>query len=439
MAGYANTGTALPTLQIRTAGVQFTERRPIQFNFAYKLLLLFLVVLYSNIARQFPALEPIRPAQLVASLALFTLIVEHTLAWRHFEMVWPESYALLAFAGVSGLSVLTALWVPWALTWEMDLLKMAAIYFLIVNVVDDERRLRLVAWTMVLGGLFPALGALNFYRQGIMVEGRARWHGIFANPNELAYGLVLLIPLAAALGAGRSRIVRAVLWGCIAAFMLTIYLTQSRGALLGLLVVLTLMGWRQKIPSIRIAMGAGILASILFAGIWWNRSQGFTNLSSDTHVQQRVATIKAGFEMFLDHPFLGVGVGCSSIGWPLYAPPGSFSPNWLHIHNTFVQVLCETGLLGFIPFILFLAFTLVHARRMAAMPSSPELASVPPLANAAEIAIWGFMVCGMSGGFALSWFPYILAGLVSAMKKITDTNAASAPAVRRGAQLLKAS
>jgi hypothetical protein len=35
-----------------------------------------------------------------------------------------------------------------------------------------------------------------------------------------------------------------------------------------------------------------------------------------------------------------------------------------------------------------------------------------------EIALWGFVVCGLSGGYLLTWFPYILLGLASSAKRI---------------------
>jgi hypothetical protein len=78
------------------------------------------------------------------------------------------------------------------------------VFFFIVNCANTERRLRGVMWTMVIGGLLPAAGTLRNYLQGNLVEGRAAWVGIFANPNEVAYSLVILLPLAAFLAPGRS-------------------------------------------------------------------------------------------------------------------------------------------------------------------------------------------------------------------------------------------
>jgi hypothetical protein len=46
-----------------------------------------------------------------------------------------------------------------------------------------------------------------------------------------------------------------------------------------------------------------------------------------------------------------------------------------------------------------------------------------PLASyaiALEIALWGYVVCSLSGGFTYGWWPYILMGLVVATKHIAS-------------------
>jgi len=40
------------------------------------------------------------------------------------------------------------------------------------------------------------------------------------------------------------------------------------------------------------------------------------------------------------------------------------------------------------------------------------------LMAALEIAFVGFVVCGMSGGYVMSWFPYLLAGAIGAAGQI---------------------
>jgi hypothetical protein len=87
-------------------------------------------------------------------------------------------------------------------------------------------------------------------------------------------------------------------------------------------------------------------------------------------------------------------------------------------HNTFIQAIGETGAIGCVPFLLFLGFGLYHVRKLARVTVLPGLAT---LSAGIEFAIWGFLVCGMSGGYVLTWFPYILLGLAASARQIGET------------------
>ncbi len=398
--------------------IDFMKRSANGVSIAYWLLLLFLTLLYSNLPMLMPALDVIRPAKLVAGAALVMLVFETVFARKSFEFAWPEGILLLGFLGGAALSSLTALWVRQAVESVSDLMKMALVYFFIVNCANTERRLRGVMWTMVIGGLFPAAGALRNYFHGNLVEGRAAWVGIFANPNDLAYSLVILLSLALCLAPGLRPMPRLVLMGISAVYIAAIFVTFSRGGALGLVAVIALYAWRKKNALLQGLMVLLLVAGVIIAGRFWTRSEDFSHLNGDVSFRQRWATSQAGLAMFADHPLLGVGLGCSVIAWPLYAPADLYTRTALVTHNTFIQPLAETGIAGFLPFILFVGFGLNYARKLALESSSHSLAN---LGAGLEISLWGFVVCGLSGPYALSWFPYILLGLVSAARRMGGT------------------
>jgi O-antigen ligase len=268
---------------------------------------------------------------------------------------------------------------------------------------------------MVVGGLFPAVGTIKNYFSGVLVEGsRGAWQGVFANPNEAAYALVILVPIAWALAGKSGWIMRLALWAVIAAYLLAIFVTYSRGGLLALFAVFALIGWKQKSTLIRALMVAGLIGSLFLMGLYWNRNAGFSDISQDTTYNQRIATIKAGIRMFEAHPFLGVGPGCSVVAYPIYVPPEAHCGCQLQlvIHNTFVQALSEVGILGFTAFMLFLGLSFFDAWKIQKGP-------LAAYGGALEIALWGFMVCSLSGGFSYTWWPYILIGLIAAAKHIS--------------------
>ena len=95
---------------------------------------------------------------------------------------------------------------------------------------------------------------------------------------------------------------------------------------------------------------------------------------------------------------------------------------WLVTHNTFLQALSETGTLGFLLLASFFGAVLYRAWR-AGRFKQPGREGVVDLMAALEIAFWGFIVCGLSGGYVMSWFPYLLAGLIGAAGRILTQSA----------------
>ncbi len=397
--------------------IRFTERSRAAPGApaSYWLLLAFLFLLYANLPIVMPAFDVLRPAKVVAGLALVMLLAERAFARKSLEFAWPEGCLLLGFLGAAALSSLTALWPRQAAESVSDLVKMTIVFFFIVNCANTERQLRGVMWTMVVSGLLPAAGTLRNYLQGNLIEGRAAWVGIFANPNEVAYSLVILLPLAAFLATGLGLIPRLALLGVALVYVAAILVTFSRGGLLGLVAVLGLYAWRKRSILLQGLMVLLVAAGLILAGRFWSRGEDFNNLNGDVSFRQRLATSQAGLAMFVDRPLLGVGLGCSVIAWPLYAPEGLYTRGALVTHNTFIQALGETGAVGFIPFILLVGFGLYHARKLALKSAGTGLGN---LGAGIEIAIWGFVVCGLSGGYVLTWFPYILLGLAASARQI---------------------
>jgi O-antigen ligase len=395
--------------ETESAGPEPDTRTPI----SYWLLIAFLVLLYANTPFILPAADIVHPAAIVGGGALLALLAETLFGGRSFVSAWPEGGILLAFLAGAALSCLTALWPGHAVDALSDLAKMSLVFFFLVNAGRTDRLVRGVMWTMVAGGLFPAIGTLRNFHAGNLQEGRAAWVGIFANPNEVAYSLVILLPFAAYLAMRSGWLARMFLAGASLLYLLATFVTFSRGGLVGIAVVALVFVWKTFGVGMRFLLLAMLVCGLIFAGRYWSRGEDFSHLDSDVSFQQRIATSQAGWGMFMDHPLTGVGLGCSVIAWPLYAPEGLYTRGALVTHNTVIQVFGETGLLGAIPFLLFLAFGIARARRVARQPEARGIGV------ALEAALWGMVACGMSGGYVLTWFPYLLLGLTSAACRMT--------------------
>src|SRR5678810_342948 len=152
---------------IREAPVVSTNGPKIAFG----LLIVFLLMLYSSISIVLPQLNSLRPVLLVAAAALVMLAVELAQSGQSFRCARPQTFLLVAFLGVAVASTFTALYMRLAFNTTLDFSKIVLIYFVIENTVTTESRLRKILWTLVLGGLFPAIGTIHHYLNGILVEG----------------------------------------------------------------------------------------------------------------------------------------------------------------------------------------------------------------------------------------------------------------------------
>src|SRR5947208_1352431 len=187
---------------VREAPVVAAEAAGPKISFVF--LIVFLLVLYSNVSVIFK-LDAYRPAMVIAMAALGMMVIELGQLRQSFKLMWPQSVMVLAFFGACFLSIPTAIWPGHAFDETLEVGKIILVYVLLENVVTSEGRLKAVMLTLVVGGIFPAIGTINNYRAGILVEhSRAAWRGIFGNPNEVAYGLSILIPIGLIL-ANRSR------------------------------------------------------------------------------------------------------------------------------------------------------------------------------------------------------------------------------------------
>lgn len=403
--------------------MRFRERIAEPGVFPYRVLMLFVLLVYSQLPRVYPSLEEYRIVYVVGGIAVISFVLERITARKGFDFVRPQSPLILGFLAASFASIFGAVWMRHALDNTLDLAKMVALYFLIVNCIRTPRQLRSLIWLMVLGGLFPAVGGIVHWLEGSVRENRAGWEGIFANPNELAYSLVILIPLAAYLMTHASRLKVVLLWLIVATYIVAIYLTFSRGGMLGLMAMLAILGWRSRRRAVRALVLLLATATLVFIVQGWSRAEGFTRLGDDADVQSRLTTIWYGFQMFADHPLTGVGMGCSGVAWPLYAPP-DITSKWLVIHNTFVQTLAETGLVGFLCFSFLLGTAWYDCRLFGREKSASVPRLLTQLPPSLETSLCGFAVCALAGGFALTWFPYLLVSLVASLKKLSDPETA---------------
>lgn len=181
--------------------------------------------------------------------------------------------------------------------------------------------------------------------------------------NGLAGYLNLVIPfcLAFAIG-GADRVLRILSRWCLAFASVALLLTQSRGGLLAFVAILLVQIWfsapdhKTRLRRVALALiGCLIVAAV--AGVFFQRLGEI----DDFTVVSRLAIWGGAFTVFAQSPLLGTGFGNlrGLMGGLLNLPDG-----WTgDAHNLYLELLAETGLIGFMVFGLLIVLALRTALR----------------------------------------------------------------------------
>lgn len=186
--------------------------------------------------------------------------------------------------------------------------------------------------------------------------------GPFANRNHFAGFAELIIPLALVpLVLGRVRRERRAVVGFFAVLpVVALFLSASRGGIVSfgaeLLVLAFIIVFRRTVRKPLLA-AAGILLAALLMVSWLGVGQilqRFSSLQSlEATAGKRASMRRDTWHIFLDHPFVGTGLGTLQIVFPPYETlyDGKIVN---HTHNDYLEALSDTGILGSLCCVWFL-------------------------------------------------------------------------------------
>lgn len=141
--------------------------------------------------------------------------------------------------------------------------------------------------------------------------------------------------------------------------MLCLFTSQTRGAWIGAffgILAVTYLLYRKNVLKIFVSLV--VLIGLLYITISPLRDRINASLDFSRHDNlQRIHIWKMNWQMFLDHPILGVGHGRNVQMLPEYYQRNSIVSDFIsEAHNTALQWLSGTGIIGFICFYGFVFF-----------------------------------------------------------------------------------
>ena len=198
-------------------------------------------------------------------------------------------------------------------------------------------------------------------------KGLVFWHPTLSNYDgfgSLMVGGVGLCYYFAT--ATQNKKLKLFLYGVAAYCVLGVVASFARAAFLCLVAII---GWIWVRSPRKLATGAGIIvaailvvvgASVIFdPGFFWNEiTSAFTEGTEEGTGEQRMELWKVGFKVWMQSPIWGVGGGNVGAFAANHFRPGELeafpNPGMLYgynMHNSYVQVLGEFGLLGVISWV----------------------------------------------------------------------------------------
>ena len=231
-----------------------------------------------------------------------------------------------------------------------------ATYLIYAGVLRDGQRIQtlstvIVACTSIIvwHSLGQASTGVGWTGATTLQGNRVTWVGIFNDPNDLGLLLLVAVPMLVM----RATLARGSLaryfWYLLAGLhVYGIWLTQSRGALLSLLLLAGIAFWR------RYGLGRSLLLALLLSPLLLLMLANMREIDSEeASAYGRINAWYVGLQLFRAQPLFGVGMDAFT------------EHHHLTAHNSYVLVLAELGAFGYLFWSLLISASLLMVWRVA--------------------------------------------------------------------------
>jgi O-antigen ligase len=374
---------------------------------------LYVALTFLSIADSFPGLADYRIQWIVGILAMLATLPA-LLITREVRL-GKQAALMAAFTGFVLVSWAPHGWLGGTIVALQKFLPLGIVFFLTAFAVRSVKHFKLLRLCLL---------AVTFYllRRGfsdyfwnpegspfVMIQteygvtnSRLQGLGILGDPNAFGQFLLAMLPLLFVGVARQGWLKRTfVVWPSSALVLAGIYLTHSRGALIGLVALVGLLA-RARMKSIGGALAAAVVAIVLLAsGFSGGRSVSISG------GMDRLDIWSDGLGMFKSSPIWGIGFN------------GFTELSSSTAHNSFLLCAVELGLIGCFLWVGLLLVSVWQLRRIANATanegSDPELRTS---ANAVLFSLTAFLVPGFFLSETYAPMLYLLLGMSAAIARL---------------------
>lgn len=353
--------TALGFLAVFSIGCLVALKRP------FVGLLLYFFVFYMHPPGKYwgAYLPEIRWTFIVAVVTLISTLMhkKNKGAWLQFK----ESKILLLFFAYSCIQIPIVTFFQVQVDYVILLFKLIIVFFLIITLVDSEKKLITLIAANCIGAAYIGLTALQTHTRGRFES--AGLPGI-EDGNLLAIHLIPIIIISSAVVVTNLK-KRFLIFFPLALAANLLFMSGSRGGIVGLLVAgVCFVFFAPKLKRAQILKWASIaaLAGLMLAGPLIVERMNKVVKASDTEqidksAYSRFVIIESQWKMFKDYPVLGFGHRGTLLLSPFYVPEDFMTNTDVGgrraSHNITMSFLVDHGIVG-----AFLYFWLVFTAFM---------------------------------------------------------------------------
>jgi O-antigen ligase len=410
------------------------KAKPAPHGVAFAGLFLFTLLLYIRPQEMYPDVFGDFPlVKLVAIATLIAYFISAITSGTRLS-VWPIELNMVLAIALLGL-----LFMPIALSQKdsQDLLfdvflKVVIIFAVMINVMNTRERLRSILKVVVFCGTGLAIYAVYAYLQGNIIVSGSKLvvriaglvEGMFGNPNDLATGLAILVPISVGLALTRRGGARLVFFTCTALLLAGIIVTFSRGGFLGLVAMGAVLLWKigrrnRALTTLAFFVMLGVFMMMMPGG-YASRLTTILHIEEDPtgSAQARRELLDRATSLAITHPVIGLGMGNFHI----------YSIQEQVAHNSYLEISAELGLAGLIAYLILMFSPLRSLRRIERetrdMPSPPGNSGLLTkhgdyyLSIALQAAFVAYLVCSFFSSIEYLWYVYYLVAYGVALRQI---------------------
>jgi hypothetical protein len=387
-----------------------------------------------------PGLKYLPLAKITAILAMWGLFNSLGRTKRTYKDFPKEAKLLLLLTGLLYLSgFLSSVWRGGAVSHAIDYSKVFiawSLIFLLITTFDRLRRIIFIqaASVAVICAVSIIKGHNTPRLEGVI-------GGIYGNPNDLAFAIVLSLPFALAFMVTTKNALGKAVWlfGMLI-MMSALFMTASRAGFIDLVIMGTVALWHFGVRGRRfyLIVAAGFVSVLLMTVAGGKLFDRFAALSggSDTEesaynsYEARKYLMLRALDGIENYPVLGIGIGNFL----------TYSGTWHPVHMTYLQICVEGGIPALIVYLMFFwrGFkNLKTLRRTKNLDDDTVL-----FVGALHSSLVGFVVGALFAPEAYQFFPYFAvaftASLVQTVKEREQEPGTALPPPRKPRHFLEA-